>query len=77
LLFRAAVGTVERAQRSNLLVAAPKLLAELKAFRDAAQSWHDFHKHTPDLIQCDELCARIKPATAAIDEAEKDNPWGG
>lgn len=60
-------------QRLNLLASAKELLAELKRFRDAAQSWHDFHKHTPDLIQCDELCARIKPATELIAKAERSS----
>ena len=48
-----------------------KVLREaLEEFVGAAQSWHDFHKHTEG-IQCDRLCACIAPAHAALNSGER------
>jgi hypothetical protein len=46
------------------------LVEALKVFVNAAESWHNFHKHT-DGIQCDQLCAAIEPARAALKLAGK------
>jgi hypothetical protein len=55
---------------AHLIVAAPVLYEALKVFVNAAESWHNFHKHT-DGIQCDQLCAAIEPARAALKLAGK------
>ena len=53
--------------------AAEEMYDALKEFVDAAQSWHDFHKHDSG-IQCDQLCAAIGPGRAAIAKADGLTP---
>ncbi len=53
----------------RLMLAAPKLLAALKSFEEAASSWHEMHIDNPT-AECDDLCTCIPAAKAAIKEAE-------
>ena len=47
-----------------------ELLAALKGIAKPARSWHDFHCGS-DCISCDEICAALPQAEAAIKKYEE------
>ena len=49
------------------------LLKALREFVDAAQEWHDFHRHDAG-IQCDRICAAIAPGRSTIRNATQEGP---
>ena len=62
-------GVVHNQADAPLIAAVPNLLDALRVITAAARSWHDFH-HGSNCIDCDEICAALPAAEAAIARAE-------
>jgi hypothetical protein len=64
------LGSFDSESEAELYAASLQMLEALKVITKAARSWHDFH-HGSKLISCDEICAALPAAEAAIQKAEE------